>query len=349
MGFFSTRSLQADKSPDGRSMRLYWDPPSSPNGHITGYNLYMDGLQIYRGIDRQYTVRKLRPFRAYEFQLEACTGVGCTKGEPLTIMSAEILPEGQGAPTFPFFNATVVVIGWKPPAVANGVITRYEVLRQENALNARRRRAVNAPGVTVAYATNDTNKTDFRYTDVGLKPYTRYEYKIRAVNSAGNGDSDWTTVETKQAKPAAVDTPTVTQVDAKTLLVRWVKPAQPNGVISFYFVERNASTVHKGAELSFTDRNRQPFTVYSYTVSACTGGGCTESAPGYGKTAEAAPEQVAPPVMTALSDIAIKADWTEPGKPNGTVYACVCVRVSLSICLCLCVCLSMCVCLCLYS
>lgn len=330
MTYLFIRPLRASKSPDGKSMRIYWDPPSSPNGVITGYNLYMDGVQRYRGIDRQYSVRKLQPFTAYVFELEACTGVGCTRGEPVTIMSAEILPEGQGVPTFSFVNATVVVIRWKPPAIPNGIITRYDVLRQENSLNARKRRAISASGVTVVYATNDTNKTDFGHVDSGLKPYTRYEYKIRAVNSAGNGESDWTAVETKQSSPAGVATPTVTQIDASTLLVTWVKPAQPNGIITFYFVERNGSTVHKGGKLNFTDTNREPFTVYSYTVFACTGGGCTASAPGYGKTAEAAPEQVAPPVLTAVSGIAIRADWVEPGKPNGKFVVggrCLCVSM----------------------
>lgn len=277
----------------------------------------MDGVQRYRGIDRQYTVTRLQPFTDYVFQLEACTGVGCTTGKPQIITSAEIFPEGQGVPTFAFSNDTVVVIAWNPPAVPNGIIVRYEVLRQENALSARKRRAVSVSGVIVVYATNDTNKTDFRYVDIGLKPYTRYEYKILAINSAGNGESDWTAVETKQSSPVGVAPPSVNQVDYKTLLLTWTKPAQPNGIISFYFLKRNGSIMHQGKELNFTDFDREPFTVYSYTVVACTGGGCTESAPGYGRTAESAPEQIAPPVMTVLSAIAIRADWVKPVKPNG--------------------------------
>lgn len=314
--------LQADKAADGKSIRLFWDEPGNPNGIITHYKLYKDGVQLYRGAAREYTVTRLVPFTAYEFQLEACTVAGCTQGSVQIIFSAEVSPQGQSPPTVGFVNATVVQISWKPPTVPNGVIIRYEVYRTVAAVQKRRKRAVTPSSGSLVYTTNDTNKTNFVYTDTGLKPFTRYGYIARVVNNGGFLDSDVLTVTTDQAAPTSIDAPLVTVIDAYSVNVTWKEPSEPNGVIQFYFVYRNESIKYggNGNEMTFVDQGLDAYTVFSYTVKACTSGVlCTLSSPTSRRTAQAAPSGVRPPGLEAISPVAIRASWGVPDKPNGII------------------------------
>lgn len=316
------RPLQADKAADGKSMRLFWNEPASPNGIITHYKLYKDGVQLYRGAAREYTVTRLVPFTAYEFQLEACTVAGCTQGSKQIIFSAEVDPQGQSPPTAGFVNATVVEIIWRPPAVPNGIIIRYEVYRTVTPVQRRRKRAVTPSSAQLIYSTNETNKTNFVYTDTGLKPYTEYGYSVRAINNGGFIDSGTLTVTTDQAAPTFIDAPFVTVIDAYSVNVTWKEPSEPNGVIQFYFVYRNGSIKYEGNgnELSFVDHSLDAYTVYSYTIKACTSGVlCTLSPPTSRRTAQAAPSGVHPPALEALSALAIKISWEVPDKPNGII------------------------------
>ncbi|XP_048585709.1 usherin isoform X2 [Nematostella vectensis] len=311
------KPLQAERISGGTSMRLYWEEPGSPNGRITEYNIYKDGIQLYRGTTLEYTVTRLTPYTAYEFQLEACTAAGCTRGQMQTLYSAEVTPTGLAPPTTGFTNDTAVLVTWRPPAVPNGVIQRYDVIRTSTALPARRRRR--ASSELIIYSTNNTNASQYQYLDTNLSPYTRYQYKVRALNKGGQVDSDWITVDTKEAPPGGVATPTVSTMDAYRLNVSWTVPTKPNGIIQYYLVYRNGSIAHKGEGLSFLDSGKEPYTAYSYTVSACTGGGCTEGGEGVGRTAEAAPTDVYPPSLTPVSAYAIRIEWRTPGKPNGII------------------------------
>lgn len=308
--------LNVERLSGGTSLRLYWDVPGSPNGLITRYNIYKDDIKIYEGKTREYVVTKLTPYTSYEFELEACTSAGCTKSTKQTIFSAEVNPSGQAAPTTGFVNDTVVVLNWRQPAVPNGVIVRYDVIRSSSSLQARRRRSVSEK---IIYSTNNTNASLFMYTDSNLDPYTRYQYKIRAVNNGGQVDSDWLTVDTQQAPPSLVKPPTVTALDANRMNISWTLPQRPNGIIQYYLVHRNGTITHQGSKFFYIDVGLQPFTVYSYTITACSGGGCAMSNPTSQRTNEAAPEQVKPPVLTALSAIAIRITWGSPIKPNGLI------------------------------
>lgn len=314
--------LRADKTKDGKSMRMLWDEPGSPNGVITHYKLYKDSVLIYRGSIREYTVSRLVPYTAYEFQLEACNVAGCTRGPTQIIFSAEVDPQGLSRPTTGFINATAVELNWRSPAIPNGIIIRYEIYMTVTPRQKRRRRAVTPPSGQLVYSTNDTNKTDFKHTETGLKPYTKYGFSVRAVNGGGFTESDPLIVTTSQAAPSSVDAPLVLLMTAYSLNVTWKKPLEPNGVVQFYFVFRNNSIKYKGNELSFVDQGLEPYTVYSYTLEVCTSCNvdcCTQSSPSSRRTTQAAPSGVYPPALEAESALAIKISWVTPDKPNGII------------------------------
>lgn len=54
-----------------------------------------------------------------------------------------------------------------------------------------------------------------------------------------------------------------------------------------------------------------------FDLQACTGGGCTLSAPSMAQTDESSPEDVPAPSVTYVSPHAINLTWGPPLKPNG--------------------------------
>nr|XP_006813188.1 PREDICTED: usherin [Saccoglossus kowalevskii] len=319
------QSFIVEQMTDGRSVLLKWNEPTSPNGDITEYKIYEvdtagQMVSIYVGLNQEYLFRRLEPFTDYTLVLEACTNMGCSRGEQQVITTAEVPPANQPAPTLGFTNATAVELQWKPPIDPNGAIIRYDIVRRSVAIQLRKKRAIDDPVYTdsrVVYSEFDTESEDYSYLDSNLQPYTHYEYKIRAVNSKGFTDSDWVVMETGQAPPSGVDPPRVEYVTnyPTKLKVSWSAPAQSNGILQPYLIQRNTSTPFSfptDAPKEFIDTNLQAYTVYMYTVTACNSGGCTTSNPTIVTTLESSPGVVSPPELTPYSSTAIQVKWTKP-------------------------------------
>ena len=60
---------------------------------------------------------------------------------------------------------------------------------------------------TLVYSGTQVSHVD---DDTALRPYTRYEYMVTAVNSQGKADSEWRRIRTKEAPPENVPPPTIT-------------------------------------------------------------------------------------------------------------------------------------------
>ena len=84
------------------------------------------------------------------------------------------------------------------------------MLRRSESLLSRSKRALSEP--SVIYQTSDTDQPQYEYIDSNLKPYTNYQYQIRAVNSKGSTESPWQSVDTLQAKPDGLAPPIVSYV-----------------------------------------------------------------------------------------------------------------------------------------
>lgn len=69
-----------------------------------------------------------------------------------------------------------------------------------------------------------------------LRPFTRYEYRVRALNSRGSVDSPWSSVRTLEAPPRDLPAPWAQATGAHSVLLNWTKPASPNGIITQYHV-----------------------------------------------------------------------------------------------------------------
>ena len=299
------RPLTASKDSDGKGLKFSWQEPAQPNGVITDYIVYSNGVKEYSGTKRQFHLPGLTPFTSYTFQLEACTSAGCTKGSIQVITTAEIPPDLLQAPEFTTVNSTHITLKWQPPARPNGIIVLYQVFRTDT------RSAV--------YNTSDINTT--LYTDSQMQPYTKYGYKIRAINSAGGTDSRVAFVTTNQAAPELVHPPVIGTVTSTSVEISWTPPGKPNGVVRSYTLRRNNTVInHWGyTMLRYTDSSVKPNIIYGYWLTICTEGGCSDSDMTVVRSGEGQPGAVRAPKLTVLSAIAIQAEWQPPIISNGVV------------------------------
>lgn len=296
----------------GISLTLTWSPPLTPNGAIREYLLYVDGDLVYRDSPRTYTVRRLQPFTNYTLQLSACTSAGCTLGSIQSTTTAETAPFGQPTPTLTAQSPRTVEVVWNSPAQPNGIITRYDILRQDNGFPST---------LVVISSTNDTSR---RYLDTTVLPASDYQYAIRAINSAGQTVGAFRAIVTPEAPPEGLTAPVLSVTSSTSIHITWNPPTQLNGMITEYQAFRSGGgitnvSVYRGQNRVFTDTSLQPFTLYTYTIQACTSGGCSLSPNASATTLEDSPADFVAPVLEALSATEISLQWNPPQMPNGII------------------------------
>ena len=78
--------------------------------------------------------------------------------------------------------------------------------------------------------------------------------------------------------------------------------------------------LYEGRALTTSSQQLSPYTNYSFTVSACTSGGCLASLAVWAVTLQSAPAGQGDPVVTPLSAYSLYIEWQPPTQPNGMLY-----------------------------
>lgn len=268
---------------------------------------------LYEGLERKALIRRLQPYTNYTFRLVVCNSAGCLTGPFEVLSTSEVTPKGQLPPIFNVTSPTSIRVTWKPPLLPHGEILSYEVIR-EDVKATRRRRAE-----SIVYTTSGSGVLSF--LDTGLKPFTTYRYKIRTKNSEGEVESEWIVATTPEAPPQGVSSVNLTALVDTKVHIGWSVPSIPNGIVLYYNIYRNGSRIDSTSLTAHTDSSQalSPNTYYSYVVGSCTSVGCTQSLAASIKTLEAAPQDIKPPALIALSPSSVQATWKEPLQPNGDI------------------------------
>lgn len=287
------------------------------------YNVFSDGVLEYAGLNRQFLFRRLDPFTLYTLTLEACTRAGCAHSAPQPLWTEEAAPQSQLAPTIQSVGSTSVELSWSEPVNPNGKIIRYEVIRRCFEGKAWGNQTIQ-DDEKIVFTEYNTERNTFMYNDTGLQPWMQCEYKIHTWNSAGHTCSSWSVVRTRQALPEGLSPPEVAQVSVNPpkLMISWIPPAQPNGIIQSYRLQRNGVLYpfsFDAETFNYTDEALLPFSTYRYAVTACTSEGCSTSTPTSITTLEAAPAGVSPPALWTISATQINASWSPPSIQNGEI------------------------------
>ena len=305
------------------SIQATWTQPAYPNGVVLGYSLYINGIPaLLASPTFQYTVTGLVPFTVYTFYVEVCNQVGCSSSISVVTATPQAPAQGLIPPFLVPLNATAVMVTWSPPSQSNGILSQYQV---------RRRLLGVVSSETIQYA---GGLSTFSFTNVGLQPYTSYQYRLVVVNGGGVGYSEWSPVQTFQSPPSGVSTPTVADagVYSRNVTAAWTPPTQPNGVITTYLLYYRlfdplangfgsstlAASVPAGVTVA-TATGLQPATIYEFSVAAVNSGGQAQGGWTLVVTKEDAPERVSSIVIQFQTATSFTLTWFPPAKPNGAI------------------------------
>lgn len=295
------------------TIQVTWNPPTTPNGMIISYTIIYDNQNIDVGLTLEYTATSLLAATQYSFRIEACNRLGCARSLENTATTNEAPPTGFDNPILTALGSTAVNIVWSEPRILNGVILRYEAYRRET-------------GSILQSLQFSGNQTTF--INAGLLPFTSYEYRIRAINSAGSVFTDWVEVVTLEDIPQDVNGPTFPLVFARNITVDWTTPSSPNGIITFYEVYQReflgtARLVARVASntTTFIATDLIPARIYEFQIVAINSVGQNESPWVTVSTTEAPPEGLQPIVIESQpsSGTSLVLSWVEPLIPNGQI------------------------------
>ena len=295
------------------AIQVTWNSPTTPNGVITSYMILYDNQNIDVGISFQYVATGLFAATEYSFRIGACNRLGCAFSTENTATTDEAAPTGFDNAILTPLGSTAVNIEWTEPQTVNGVILRYEAYRRE----------VGSILQSLQFSGNQTT-----FINAGLLPFSRYEYRIRAINSAGSVFTDWVEVTTFEDIPQGLNEPTFPMIFARNVTVNWTTPSSPNGIITFYEVYQREFTGMArlvarvpGNTTKFVARNLIPARIYEFRIVAMNSVGQTESSWVLVSTAEAPPEGLQPIIIESRpsSGTSLVLSWSEPLVPNGQI------------------------------
>ena len=307
-----------------RSIQVTWTPPQFPNGDISLYILYMDGVAVFSGIGFEYLRTDLTPYTEYTFYYEVRNQAGSAGSTAVTMRTDASLPEGLAPPTLTVLGASAIRVSWQPPTAPNGVISEYRV---------RRRLFGNPPTEFIHFVTQDTSTLVFQNS--GLEPFTRYEYRVEVFNQAGSTLSDFSDATTGEDIPEGVVAPTIlsSNTHARNLTATWSAPLQPNGIITGYRLEYRllldpatslpgevvTATETPDTVTSATAVNLLPVTTYEFRVAAINSAGDGFSEWEVVSTVEDVPEGITNIVVESRTSSSLTLSWGLPANPNGVI------------------------------
>lgn len=305
------------------SFKVTWSQPAYPNGVVLGYNLYVNAIPaLSLALAFQYTPTGLVPFTVYTLYVEVCNQVGCSSSVSVVTATPQAPAQGLAPPLLVPLNATAVMVTWSAPSQPNGVITQYQIYRRLTGV---------VSSETIQYVGGTMT---FAFTNVGLQPYTSYQYRIVVVNGAGAGFSNWNVTRTSQSAPAGVSAPTVADgnVFARNVTASWAPPTQPNGVVTAYllyyrlfnpltngFGSSTLAATVSGGITTATAIGLQPATIYELGVMAVNSGGQTQGDWTVVTTKQDAPERVSSITVQLQTATSFTLTWFPPAAPNGVI------------------------------
>ncbi|KAH9519521.1 Usherin [Bulinus truncatus] len=267
-----------------------------------------DPQVVYRttntsGDQFEYTDTNLQPYTTYQYRIQAYNALGSTLSPWQSVTTLQAAPDRVQPPTVQLVTNDIhtLKVSWLAPTQMNGVLQGYQIQRNNS--------------LPFSFPP-DSNQ---QFLDTGLLPYTVYSYRLTACTGGGCTTSLPATVRTLETSPFMVLPPTVQSLNSSSLRVNWSKPLISNGEIIQYKLKMDGSFVFSGLAETFTVLNLKPFEQHVFRLTACTNGGCTESTEVTGRTDDAAPAGLSPPLLRVLSSNSIEITWSSPANPNGII------------------------------
>ncbi len=321
------------------AISLSWTAPNAHGEAISGYRLERkagsDSFALVSssiaGGATTYTDTGLTPATMYTYRIRAVNseGNGAWSNEPsaTTDNAAPAAVSDLRAAKDATNPTSTINLAWTAPAAHGAAITGYRLERKRSLGSY----AVVSPGPSAG---------DTTYTDAGLADGWQYTYRIRAVNSVGNGDwSNEPSETTDYAPPAAITDLSAAAATSTEISLSWTAPVSSTA-ISGYTLQRksgsgsyaNVSTTIAAGATSYTDTGLTPATTYTYRIRAVNSvGDAAWSNQPSAKTNNAAPDAVED--LAAAKDATngatqIRLTWTAPNNNGAAITSYTIQRIS---------------------
>ncbi|MDE2793275.1 MAG: fibronectin type III domain-containing protein, partial [Gemmatimonadota bacterium] len=317
--------LEADAA--GDRVDLDWNSPDFDGGSaITGYRIeystdgddWDDLEEDTETTSTRYRHQGIEPGTRYYYRVRAINAVG--ESAPSNEASATTGVGVPGAPTDLEADAdgpTEVELDWEAPASDGGSpVTGYRIEYSED-------------GDDWDDLEEDTESTSTRYVHRGADPGTRYHYRVRAINAAGESEpSNEASATTETSEPDAPTGLVARAVDEGRIDLSWTAPEFDGGsAVTGYRIEVSYGDVNwevltentQSTATSYTHTGLDPNTEATYRVAAVNAQGHG----GYSNTATARTDATVAGAPRGLNARPVGTDridlsWTPPLNDGGS-------------------------------
>ncbi|XP_044201958.1 usherin [Thunnus albacares] len=296
------------------ALNVSWTPPDTPNGIITSYGLWLDGVLILNSSSSQrfFLVKGLSPWSRHVLRLQACTARGCGKGPMVDMRTLEMAPEGPIFLELTNHSSRSVRARWTAPPRPNGNLS-----------------------YTLYYKSKDGDGVLDGSTAAGswlsvtdLQPYNSYSFWIRGCNTQGCVESLQLNVTTPPAAPDGLSPPRLAHATSVSLNVSWSAPAHSNAPGPLRYTlqmrtlpQRPVKRLLENATDTFSYylEGLSPYTQYLFRVVVSHTHGQTAGPWATLRTAEDSPGALDTPAVSGLHPRSVTVTWVPPSQPNGII------------------------------
>jgi usherin len=308
---------------DPTSVVLHWSELVNPNGKIIRYEVIRRCFEGEAGrngtmqtnekiVFSEYNIERntfvhndtgLQSWKWYDYEICTWNSVGHICSSWNAVRTLQASPEGLFPPEMSYgsMNPTELLFSWSPPRQSNGIIQSYSLQRN---------------GRLCPFS---FDAATFNYTDNKLLPSSTYSYAVLACTSGGCTSNTPTSITTLEAAPSGVSPPVPWVISANQITVSWSPPSLPNGKITKYLLRCDGKEYLAGQGLSLLVCHLQPSTQYSFSLIACTNGGCSANVIKCAWTMESPPENMNPPTLQVIGPESVEITWKPPRNLNGQI------------------------------
>ncbi|XP_028413458.1 titin-like isoform X2 [Dendronephthya gigantea] len=325
-------------------LNLTWKSPSDPNGIIIGYRVIWEMIEddknmsvsqnsrvrvINDGTAVSYQIEGLAAYSVYNVSLNAITSIGNGSKVNVTSRTNESLPGEPGNVQVIPVSATVLNLTWKSPSDPNGIIIGYrviwEMIEDDN-------KNTFVPQNSTVKIINDGSAVS--YPIENLAAYSVYNVSLNAITSIGNGSKVHVTSRTNESLPSAPASVKIISVSSSQLNITWQPPADPNGVITGYYItwrmikndlDQSVNVLTRiSSALSAKTRmhsiqNLEPYSVYNLSLNAQTRIGNGPQVFVKSRTKQSLPGEPGSVQLIPVSETVLNLTWKSPSDPNGII------------------------------
>ncbi|XP_051239471.1 phosphatidylinositol phosphatase PTPRQ [Dicentrarchus labrax] len=335
-----------------RSISVSWSSPNIITGKFT-YMLYLYGPTgyLYENStgDMRFVFTGLTPYTRYTVAVRAKAAGEVGPAAQDDVITPAEAPSAVQNLVAVAEDSVSILVSWRSPAQPNGLITQYRlqvlvdnILLQDIILTAEVNTTSmdedetlppdvhNNPGrrVTVREEMVDVFSEELSYLVYDLSPFTAYTFRVTASTTMGEGPAANITEQTREQVPSSVLDVSYQNITSNSILVSWVPPLNPNGLITHYTVyglklhsNQALKWVTNTTSILITDLDK--YTGYKLRVAASTAVGessLSEEDDIFVFTLEDEPES--PPVNLIVDETSPSTAtlvWSPPEKANGVI------------------------------